>query len=209
MSKTQRELLMLAGILVFLGGILYIRLSGGGKSSSPSTVPASGSQTQTVSQPGGTAPGTMTPGDQPGLPPQSALAFFEPGLTDSAVTARIFSSTVGDPFARIRGGQTRPTQRITRPQRQPTTQPARRVEYLDDWPARITYQGHFPVAGSPGVFRARFNGRTVQVGEKIPPTDYILVEASALLVQIRWEDQLRNTVWIFRYLKQQSIPDLR
>ena len=204
MSKTQRELLMLAGILVFLGGILYVRLSGAGESSPPSTVPASGSRTQAVSLPEGAVPRTMTPGDQPGHLPQSSLAFFEPGLTDSAVTARIFSSIVGDPFASIRGGQTRPTQQITRPQiQQPTTQRARRVEYLDDWPAQITYQGHFPVAGSPGVYRAMFNGRIVQVGEKIAPTEYILVEASALLVQIRWEDQSSNTVWIFRYLKQQ------
>ncbi len=85
----------------------------------------------------------------------------------------------------------------------------RRVQYLDDWPAQITYQGHFPVAGSPGVYRVSFNGRIVEVGEKIAPTEYILVEASALLVQIRWEDQLNNTVWIFRYRRQQPVPDLR
>ena len=208
MSKTQRELLMLAGILVFLGGILYVRLSGGGESSPSSTVSAPGSQVQPGSQPGGSAPGMVTPGIQPDLP-QSAMAFFALGLTDSAATARIFRSSVGDPFANIRGGQTRPTQQVTRPQRPQTTQPARSVKYLDDWPAQVTYQGHFPVAGSRGVFRAMFNGRIVKVGEKIAPTEYILVEASALLVQIRWEDQSSNTVWIFRYLKQQSIPDLR
>ncbi len=208
MSKTQRELLMLAGILVFLGGILYIRLSGGGESSRPSTMPAPGSRTQTASRPVGTAPGTMTPGGE-GLQSQSALAFFEPGLTDSAVTARIFSSSVGNPFARYRGGQTRPTRPSTRPQRQqPATPLTRRVEYLDDWPPQITYQGVFPVADSPGVFRARFNGRNVQVGEKIAPTEYVLVEASPLLVQIRWEDRRRNTIWIFRYLRQQPVPDL-
>lgn len=208
MSKTKRELLMLAGILVLLGGIFFVRMGGGEQSSSPSTV-SPGSQTQTAPQPGGTAPGTMTPGDQPGLLSQSALAFFEPGLTDSAVTARIFSSTVGDPFASIRGVQTRPARQVTRPQQQPITQPVRRVQYLDDWPAQITYQGHFPVAGSPGVYRVSFNGRIVEVGEKIASTEYILVEASALLVQIRWEDQLSNTVWIFRYIRQQPVPDLR
>ena len=205
MSKTQRELLMLSGILIVLGGILYLRLGRGGESPSTVTVQNQGSQVQTTSLPGGVTPGT-TP---PGVLAQYPLEFLEPGLTDSAVTARIYGSSVGDPFARYRGRPTRTTQQTTRPQqRVPATPPPRQVIYLDDWPPQVRYQGVFQVAGSPGVFRARFNGRNVQLGEKISPTQYVLVDASPLLVRIRWEDERSNTIRIFRYLMQPPTPDL-
>lgn len=215
MSKTQRELLMLFGILVLIGGILYLRLGRGGESSAAGTPPGLVPQVQAPGQPtGGLSPDMTRSGDQPNPLAQYPMEFPEPGLTDSAVAARITSGSIADPFARYRGRPIRTTQRPTQAQTQETvTPPPPHVIYLEDWPAGIRYQGVFPIAGSPGRWRARFNGRNVQIGERVPSAnpsaEYVLVDASPVLVQIRWEDEDSNTVRIFTYLPRPPRPNQR
>jgi len=215
MSKTQRELLMLFGILVVLGGILYLKLGRGEESSAAGTPPGRVSQMQVPGQPtGGLSPDTTRSGDQPNPLDHYPLESLEPGLTDSAVAARIARGSIADPFARYRGRPTRTTQRPTRTETQePEIPPPLQWIYLEDWPAGMRFQGVYPVAGSPGVWRTRFNGRNVQIGEKVPSAnpsaEYVLVDASPLLVRIKWEDKDSNTVRIFTYLPRPPRPNQR
>ncbi|MFO7769066.1 MAG: hypothetical protein R6W82_08970 [bacterium] len=203
MSKTQRELLILGGILGVLAVILLLRF-GGGEEEAP--VPAG------EEQPVPTRPltrGEMMRGEGGGTPTASQIQgelarqlpmdLVVPGLSDSAVTARIAAGGVPDPFSELRG----PVRRTTRSTPQPTSTRSPRAwrqETLSDWPSGLDFQGLIPVMGEPGVYAAQFNNHSVRVGEKIPGTDWELREASRLLVRLYRRDESTRTEYSFQYI---------
>jgi hypothetical protein len=186
MTKTQREVLILIGILIVIGVILIIRLGGGGNAPAlppPGTLPAG-----SAASPG--------PADDPGalLITQAPVEMLNPALSDSAIAARIMNGPIRDPFASNR--------RTTRPVRQTDPQPTvtrappeRREIALTDWPEGVRYDMLSAIPGSPGEYSVLFNDQPVRVGEVIPGTRYNdepgtewrLVEASRLLIVIQRE----------------------
>ena len=212
MSKTQRELLILGGILIVLGGLLFLRF---GTEEAPDSAEPAG--TPAAGVPAGAAPerpltrGEMQrlqAGGQPAAPddPAPLLARFpiemlDPALSDSAVAARIAAGGVPDPFAEDRGRRAPVRTSTTRTPTPPAQQEIRTVQ-LTDWPEGIRFEGIFQIAGSPGAFSTSFNGHRVLVGEKIPNTEWELIEASVLMVRIR--RQTRNLIEEYRYLLRLS-----
>ncbi len=203
MSKTQRELLILGSILAALAVILLLRFTGG-----EDEVPAEQVQQQISTRPmtrgemmrgsrGGTQP---TPAQIQGeLASQLPLELVVPGLSDSAVTAKIRAGGVPDPFSELRGPVRRTTQ--TRP-RSTVQQPPRewRSVTLTDWPQALDFQGLLPVMGEPGIYAAQFNNRSVRVGEKVPGTEWELTEASRLLIRVRLRDTSTRTEYTYQYI---------
>jgi hypothetical protein len=191
MSKTQRELLILGGILATLTVVLVVR----GRGSRPANAARQ------------TSPGTeaTTAEGSQAVDPTSAelmrqypIAMLVPTLSDSAVTARIRAATVPDPFAENRGRVTRPQQApVRRPQR-PTQPRTRPTIDLTDWPAGVRFNILAEVPDSPGVWRASFSGRPVNVGEKIRGTEFVLVDATAAYLIIRAE--FADRIEVFRYV---------
>jgi hypothetical protein len=205
MTKTQRELSILGGILLVLSVLLVLRFRPGGAGSSGTVPPATGTQTAAnrpaprPAQPGGTpatAPGTVA------IPlSQYPLELLEPGLSDSMVTAKITTGGFADPFSRDRGRvrETAPTP--TRPTIQAPAAPRPwRDQQLSEWPPGVRYQGVIEKVDAPGSYTVRFNGQIVDVGEKIPTTDWILAEANAVLIRIRREDTRNRIRSEYRYL---------
>jgi hypothetical protein len=193
MTKTQRELLILGGILSVLAVVIVMR----GRNSSGS-LPANAARPTSSGTQATNPPGTQAVDPtSTQLMQQYPIAMLVPGLSDSAVVARIRAATVPDPFVANRGRVTRPTQTpVQRPQRppQPRTKP---TVNLQDWPAGVRFNILAQVAGSPGVYRATFSGRPVSVGEKIPGTEFVLVDATATYLVIRAE--FSNRIEQFRY----------
>jgi hypothetical protein len=200
MSKQQRELLILFGILVVLGGIFYMRFGRGGQSPNPQLA-----QLQQGQPPaGGGTPGAGTPG-QPGtqlptLATQFPLDFLLPGLSDSALVAKIMRERTPNPFAqnhlrppRVRSETTQPT-RPTRP-----AQPDTVLVELDSWPRGMGYRGVTPVLSEPGVFTVNINGQALRTGDEIPGTGFMVVEVNPLLVRIRKEETVGNVTTITTY----------
>jgi len=209
MTKTQRELLILAGILAVI--VVIILLRSGGENETPTApvtrVPSAG---QTV------VPGTDDP--QTMLLTQAPMEMLNPMLTDSAATARIEAGLIRDPFASDRRTSSRG------PSRQPTLQPdpVRRdptleESYLENWPEGVTYGGIMERVDAPGEFSVRFNGQPVRVGGQIPGTrwnniagtEWVLREASRLVIVIRREvktSTLWNITW-YRHVRMQSMED--
>jgi len=208
MSKTQRELLILGGILAALAVILVLRFSGGEEGTTASS-PSSSAQQEQTSPSRPLTRGEMMRGEQGGartaaevqgeLAGSLPLELVAPGLTDSAVTARIRQGAIPDPFSEVRGTVRRTTRSS---QQQPARQQPRdyREVQLNDWPEGIDFQGLLPVMGQPGVYAAQFNNQTVRVGERIPGTDWELTESSRLLIRLRREDRSTMTRYTFQYI---------
>jgi hypothetical protein len=199
MSKTQRELLILGGILATLAVVLVMRGRG-----SSGTRPANAARQSSASTQATTPGGTTTPGNQAVDPTSTELmrqypiAMLVPTLSDSAVAARIRAATVPNPFAENRGRVTRPQQApVRRPQR-PTQPRTRPTIDLTDWPAGVRFNILAEVPDSPGVWRASFSGRPVNVGEKIRGTEFVLVDATAAYLIIRAE--FADRIEVFRYV---------
>ena len=223
MSKTQRELLILVGILLVIAVILYIRLGGGGEGAAPppATTPPAG-QTAAPGTPGTTGPAQPGGGESPEplLITQAPAEMLNPALTDSAVAARISSGRIRDPFASDRRASTRaPTRTPTRREPEPRAEPTLRETWLEDWPPGITYEGLMPRLDAPGEFAVEFNGHTVRVGEPIPGTgvsgipdsEWVLREASTLVILIRREvkDDSRWEVTWYRHIRNESMESGR
>ena len=197
MSKTQRELLILGGILAARSGILIMRIGGG--DSAPTTPPA---QTPAMATSGGGTPGTTPGSTVPGqgsatdtqLLAQYPLEMLVPGLSDSAVAARIRSGEVPDPFSATRGRQTRPAS-TTRPT--PSRPRAKPTVELDDWPAGVRFNGVSGNIDDPDQYVALFSGRPVKQGDKIPGTEYVVVTVTATVVEIRGE--FPDRIEVYRY----------
>lgn len=209
MSKTQRELLILGGILAALAVILVLRFSGGEEDGTTVASPSSSAQQEETASSRPLTRGEMMRGEQSGartaaevqgeLAGALPLELVAPGLTDSAVTVRIRQGAIPDPFSEVRGS----VRRTAQPSRQ---QPARQQprEYrevqLNDWPEGIDFQGLLPVMGQSGVYAAQFNNQTVRVGERIPGTDWELTESSRLLIRLRRENSSTMTRYTFQYI---------
>lgn len=199
MSKQQRELLILFGILVVLGGIFYMRFGRGGNSPNPQLA-----QPQQGQPAGGGTPGAGTPG-QPGdqlptLATQFPLDFLLPGLSDSTLAVKIMGGRTPNPFAtnhmrppRVRSDQTQQT-RTTRP-----AQPDTHLVELDKWPEGIRYTAVTPVLNEPGVFTVTINGLVLRKDDEIPGTGFVVVEITPLLVRIRKEETVGNVTTITTY----------
>ncbi len=211
MTKTQRELLILVGILVVIAVILFLRSGGGDDTpTAPVTdVPSSG---QTVT------PGTDDP--QTLLITQAPMEMLNPMLTDSAVTARIAAGAISDPFASNRrtssGTPTRQPARQPDPvRRDPTLQET----FLPEWPDGVTYQALLPRIDAPGEYSVQFNGQSVRVGgqitgtrwNNIAGTEWVLREASRLVIVIRREvhTSTRWEITWYRHVRMQSMEDER
>ncbi len=197
MTKTQRELAILGGILAVLSVLLVLRLRSGGGGSSGTVPPAMGT-------PGAATQPAGTPATGPGTVPiplsQYPLELLEPGLSDSMVAAKIMAGGFADPFSRDRS---RVQETAPAPARQNTTPAAPRPwrdQQLSQWPPGVRYQGVIEKVDAPGNYTVRFNGQIVDVGEKIPTTDWVLAEANALLVRIRREDTRNRIRYEYRYL---------
>jgi len=216
MTKTQRELLILVGILVVIAVIFIIRQSGNGD------IP--------VLPPTGTVPAnarTAAPGSarDPGslLITQAPSGMLNPALSDSAVTARITAGRIQDPFATNRRTSTRvpTTQTTTQPTTQTTTRepPSRREITLTEWPDGVGYEMVLSRPGSPGEYVVLFNDQQVLVGEvipgtrwnNIPGTEWKLLEATRLLVRIQREVHT-SAIWevsTYRYVIRPSTESFR
>jgi hypothetical protein len=198
MTKTQRELSILGGILLVLSVMLFLRFRPGGAGGSSTVPPAMGT-------PGAATQPAGTPATGPGTVPiplsQYPLELLEPGLSDSMVTAKITTGGFADPFSRDRGRvrETAPTP--TRPTIQAPAAPRPwRDQQLSEWPPGVRYQGVIEKVDAPGSYTVRFNGQIVDVGEKIPTTDWILAEANAVLIRIRREDTRNRIRYEYRYV---------
>lgn len=210
MSKTKRELLIFAAIMVVLGGILYLRFGGGGESRSP--VPTS-NQTSSVTSTSEVPDQSQTlQGEDPHalLSAHSPDLLLDPTLSDSAVAVRITRGSFIDPFARDRPRASQTTPRpATQQQTQQSNQDRLVEEYLPDWPEGIRYQALMGVAGEPGVYTVTFNGRVVRVDEQIPSTlspGFVLVEASPSLIWIRKEVKSGSRTTKVIHYKYERIP---
>jgi hypothetical protein len=202
MTKTQRELSILGSILTVLSVLLVLRFRPGG---GPVTPPPGGTPTTTTrptarpAQPGGTpatGPGTVA------IPlSQYPLELLEPGLSDSMVAAKIVAGGFSDPFSHDRGRvqETSPT-----PARPRTTTPAAprpwREQQLSAWPPGVRFVAVVEKVDAPGNFTVNFGGRIIDVGETIPGTDWMLVEANAVLIRIRREDTRNRIHYEYKYV---------
>jgi hypothetical protein len=200
MTKTQRELSILGGILLVLAILLILRFRPGGGAIPPPAAGTSPAVTRPVprpAQPGGTpATGAVS------IPlSQYPLELLEPGLSDSAVAAKITAGGFADPFSRDRGRVQETAAAPAQPTpRTPAAPRPWRDQQLSDWPAGVRCQSVIEKVNAPGSYTVRFNGRIVDVGEKIPGTDWILVEANAILVRIRREDAQNRIRYEYRYV---------
>ncbi len=197
MTKTQRELAILGGILAVLVVIMVMRSGGGDGTATDSSTTAAASPQRPATRPG------TTPGGAAQQPPlsQYPLELLEPGLSDSAVTAKIRSGGFADPFALDRG-RSRPA-----PTPATTTQPSRPQpprtwtdRQLSEWPAGVRYQGLIEKEDAPGSYTVRFNNRATDVGETIPGTEWRLIEASPILIRIQRDDARNRIHYYYRYL---------
>jgi len=212
MTKTQRELLMLVGILIVIGVILVIRLSGNGDI--PDLPPAGTvtSTTRTATQGSAGDPGSL-------LITQAPMEMLNPALSDSAVAARITAGRIRDPFATTRRSNTRvpPVQPPTQPTTQPTTTraPDRREITLTEWPDGVNYDMVMSRPGRPGEYSVLFNDQPVLVGEvipgtmwnTIPETEWKLLEATPLRIVIQREVKTTE-IWevsTYRYVIRPSM----
>ena len=205
MSKTKRELLIFGGILAVLAVVIVLR-SQGSSDTTPVNVARQSPAGSATATPGGTVQGTgVADPSSAELMQRYPVAMLVPTLSDSAVAARIRAATVPDPFAenrrRVTRAQPAPVQRPQRPV-QPRTKP---TINLTDWPAGVRFNILAAVAGSPGVHRATFSGRPVSVGEKIPGTEFVLVEATLAYLVIRAE--FRDRIEQFRYVVIPPLTD--
>jgi len=194
MSKTQRELLILGGILATLAVILIMRF-GGGESTSPAQTPATATSGggSPGTTPGSTVPAQGTATDTQ-LLAQYPLEMLVPGLGDSAVAARIRSNSVPDPFSSTWGRATRPVTTTRPTPSQPRTKP---TVQLDDWPAGVRFNGVSGNIDDPGQYVALFSGRPVKQGDKIPGTEYVVETVTATVVIIRGE--FPDRIEVYRY----------
>ncbi|MFC1627502.1 hypothetical protein ACFL3H_00130 [Gemmatimonadota bacterium] len=186
MTKTQRELLILVGILVVIAVILFLRLGGGGDA--PPAPIANTPAAQRVT-PGADDPQTL-------LITQAPAEMLNPMLADSAVTARITAGAIMDPFASVRLTSSQTSSRQTTRQPEPVrSAPSLREIPLSDWPEGLKYDGLVSRAGVPGEYSVLFNDQPVQVGGKIPGTqwnntegtEWVLREANRLVIVIQRE----------------------
>ncbi len=211
MTKTQRELLILVGILVVIAVILFLR-SGGGDDTLTAPVTDVPSAGQTVT------PGTDDP--QTLLITQAPMEMLNPMLTDSAVTARIAAGAISDPFASNR--RTSSGTPTRQPARQPDPvhrDPTLREIFLPEWPDDLEYEGLFPRVDAPGEYTVQFNSQAVRVGERvlgttwnnIAGTEWVLREASRLVIVIRREvkTSTRWEITWYRHVRMQSMEDDR
>ncbi len=202
MTKTQRELAILGGILAVLVVIMVMRSRGGdgaagGPAAGPRTTAAAGSPQRPATRPG-TSPGGTA---QRPLLTQYPLELLEPGLSDSAVTAKIRSGGFADPFALDRGrSRPPPTPTTTTQPNQPQPPRTWTDRQLSEWPAGIRYGGLIEKEDSPGSYTVRFNDRAIDVGETIPGTEWRLIEASPILIRIQRDDTRNRIHYYYRYL---------
>lgn len=206
MTKQQRELLILVGILVVIAVILIFRL-GGGEDTPPLPVTASAPPAgQTVT------PGTAQPGETGNprtlLITQAPMEMLNPMLSDSAVAARIEAGAIRDPFASVHRTASRAPSR--QPIRQPpriSTPPSLRETFLDDWPDDVRFQALIERADAPGFYSVRFNGQLVIMGDKIPGTEWVLIEASKILIVIKKviKTSTRNEIMWYKHVPLQSM----
>lgn len=196
MSKQKRELLILFAILVVMGGVFYLRSGGGGgPTPNPQLTQLSSGQQAAA----GGVQGAGTPVDQlVTFANQFPLDFLLPGLSDSAVVAKILGERISNPFAEnhlrpartVRNDPTRPV----RPARPDTVY----VE-LDEWPQGVRYTSVAQKVDEPGVWTVRINNTVLRMGDEIPGTGFVLVEVNPLLVRIRKEETVGNVITITTY----------
>jgi hypothetical protein len=216
MTKTQRELLMLVGILIVIGVILILRLGGNGDI--PDLPPADTVPSTTRTATSGSAgdPGSL-------LITQAPMEMLNPALSDSAVTARITTGRIRDPFATNRRTNTRvPTTTTTTQQttQQTTTrEPEMRENIHTEWPEGVRYDLLISRTGRPGEYSVLFNDQPVLVGEvipgtrwnNIPETEWKLLEATPLRIVIQREVHTTE-IWevsTYRYVIRPSMESFR
>ncbi|MFC1500503.1 hypothetical protein ACFL6T_05770 [Candidatus Zixiibacteriota bacterium] len=206
MTKTQRELLILGGILAVIVVIIVLRMGGGDETPvvPVTNVPPAGQR--------------VTPGTDnlQGLDiTQAPVEMLNPMLTDSAVTARIAAGTIRDPFASDRRISTRTPSRTPRQTDPVRSEPTLREVYLESWPDGVTFQGLLPRIDAPGEYAVQFNGEPVRTGEtiagtrwnNIAGTEWVLREASRLVIVIRREvkTSTRWEITWYRHVRMQSM----
>ena len=192
-TKQQRELLILFAILVVLGGVFYLR-SGGGGGPTPNPQLTQGQQAA-----GGGALGTGTPDDQLAtFANQFPIDFLLPGLTDSAVVAKILGERISNPFAK---NHLRPARIVNNDPVRPAPPALHDTVYveLDEWPQGVRYTGVAQKVDEPGVWTVRINNTVLRTGDEIPGTGFVLVEVNPLLVRIRKEETVGNVTTITTY----------
>jgi len=209
MTKQQRELLLFFGILVVLGGILVLRFSGGDETVAPPGQSAAATGTAGQPGPGSTPGGPTQPGTGPGslTVDQVPIEMLDPALSDSAVTARIMTGSITNPFAaNRRTAPARPPTRRTEPEPEPVERTTERITH-EEWPDELNYGGISEKADAPGVFRVRINGEYFEQGDTVTGTGWEIRELAARLVRL-YKFESRGTTDYYHYF-QHVIPPPR